>query len=99
MADGRGLEPHLAADDDGAGPGVDDDLGCLAGRIHLQVLDGGEIGDPLARVPRCVDLDRGGIKRLRRVGADQIVDHVRQPARRGEIGAVQVEGDGIPLAK
>ena len=99
VADGRRAQLDLAADDDGPGARIHDDLGGLARRVHFQVLDGGEVGDPLGRIPRCEYLDGGGVHRLGGVRTHQIVDHVRQTAGGGEVRPVQVEGDGVALAE
>ncbi len=99
MADSRRLQPDLTADDNSAGSGVDDDLGRFIGRVYLQILDGREIGDPLTRITRRIDLDRSGIECLRGIGADQIVHHISQSACSSKIRAVQVEGDGIALTE
>ena len=67
--------------------------------IYVQILQGGQVGNPLRRVPRGINLHGGGIQRPGCVRPHQAVDHIRHPLGGGEVGTVQVEGDGIPLAE
>ncbi len=96
---GNGSRRHLdvLADDDGAGPRIDDDLGSGLARIDFQVFQNRQVVDTLARIKRRGHTHRTTVQGLSDARAQQFVDLVDNPLGSGEVGTVQVQGQGIAL--
>src|SRR3990167_8009815 len=97
VSHGRRWHAHVLADDDGAGTGVDDDLGHRLADFDFEVFQNRQVIPPLIRIERRADADRAAVERLGDTGAEQVVDLVDDILRRGEVRTIEVEGQAVAL--
>ncbi len=89
----------VLADDDGAGTRVDDHLGHCLAWVDFQVLQDRQVVHPLAGVHRRAHAHRTTIHGLGHAWAEQVIDLVDDVLGGGEVGAVEVQGQGVALVE
>src|SRR5690606_15043988 len=75
------------------------DLGGRLPEVDLQVFQNGDVVDALVGVQRRADAHRGGVNGVGHARAEQVVDAVDDVLGRGEVGAVEVQGQAVALGE
>ena len=91
MCNNRWGDPHIAADDNGAGARIDDHLGGRTRRIDLDIFKKADKGDFLRRIDRSPDLDGRSVKRHSHLWSEHLIHRIGNPHGGAEIRLVEVQ--------